>query len=51
MPKQDIATYLQMSPETLSRTIGELRAAGLLTVEGDRFSLPDVQRARVRTRL
>lgn len=51
MSKQDIAMYLNMSPETLSRAIGKLRDAGSLRVDTSAFTLTDVQQARQRTRL
>jgi len=51
MTKHDIAMYLHMSPETLSRTMRELRDAGALWVSGSTFVLTDVRQARQRTRL
>lgn len=51
MRKQDIAYYLHMTPETLSRNLAQLRRAGLLQVRHDRFSLPDTDRARSITQL
>jgi CRP/FNR family transcriptional regulator len=51
MTKHDIAMYLQMSPETLSRALGELRDNGALRVTGSAFVLTDVRQARQRTRL
>jgi CRP-like cAMP-binding protein len=47
----DIAMYLHMSPETLSRAIGELRKPGWLQVRASDFILTDVESARRRTRL
>lgn len=46
MQKQDIARYLHMTPETLSRNLARLRGQGLLQVEQDRFVLPDAVQAR-----
>lgn len=51
MKKQDIARYLQMTPETLSRNLGQLRREGLLELDDNRFSLPDAERARQVTQL
>ena len=51
MRKQDIAYYLHMTPETLSRNLAQLRRTGLLQVQHDRFTLPDADRARVITQL
>jgi CRP/FNR family transcriptional regulator len=51
MTKQDIAMYLHMSPETLSRTLGDLRNEGTLRVSGTTFVLTDIRQARQRTRL
>lgn len=51
MQKQDIAHYLHMSPETLSRNLATLRQQGLLTLEQDRFTLPDPRRARLLTQV
>ena len=51
MTKHDIAMYLQMSPETLSRALAELRGKGALRVTGATFVLTDVRQARKRSRL
>lgn len=51
MKKQDIARYLGMTPETLSRNLLHLRRSGLLQLQHDRFVLPDTQRARAMTQL
>ena len=51
MKKQDIARYLQMTPETLSRNLAHLRRNGLLSLKHDSFTLPDMQRARQVTQL
>lgn len=50
MTKHDIAMYLHMSPETLSRTMGALRDARALRVSGATFVLTDVRQARQQTR-
>jgi CRP/FNR family transcriptional regulator len=49
MKKQDVARYLHMTPETLSRNLAKLRDDGLLRLNDDRFALPDAQRAQVLT--
>jgi CRP/FNR family transcriptional regulator len=46
MQKQDIAHYLHMTPETLSRNLATLRQRGLLLLQQDGFVLPDPTRAR-----
>lgn len=46
MKKQDIAHYLHITPETLSRNLAELCKKDLLRIENDRFVLPDLVRAR-----
>jgi len=51
MQKQDIARYLHIAPETLSRHLGQLRRQGLLQLQQDRFVLPDTSRAKHLTRL
>lgn len=51
MKKQDIAMYLQMSPETLSRNLTKLRERGLLLTDDDWFDIPDPDRARRMTAL
>lgn len=51
MKKQDIAWYLQITPETLSRNLALLRREGLLLVDHDRFALPDLTRAYELTRI
>lgn len=51
MRKQDIARYLHITPETLSRNLASLRQAGLLELRKDIFALPDPPRARAITRL
>lgn len=51
MKKQDIARYLQIAPETLSRHLGQLQNQGLLKLQQDRFVLPDTPRARRLTQL
>ena len=42
LPKKDIASYLGTTPESLSRAIGRLQADGILTVEGSRVTLHDL---------
>jgi CRP/FNR family transcriptional regulator len=51
MQKQDIARYLHITPETLSRNLAQLRREGLLQLEQDRFVVPDAPRARRLTQL
>ena len=51
MRKQDIAHYLSITPETLSRNLALLRRQGLLHVDYVRFSMPDTSRAKHLTRL
>lgn len=51
MQKQDIARYLHITPETLSRNLAQLRRDGLLQLEQDRFVVPDAPRARRLTQL
>jgi CRP/FNR family transcriptional regulator len=51
MTKHDIAMYLNMSPETLSRTLGALRDEGALRVSGSTFVVMDVELLRQRTSL
>ncbi len=51
MRKQDIARYLRMTPETLSRNLSQLCRDGLLELHQDQFQLPDAARARRVTRL
>lgn len=46
MRKQDIARYLHITPETLSRNLRQLRRQGLLQIDRNRFSLPNTLRAR-----
>ena len=45
MRKQDIARYLCMTPETLSRNLQSLRQEGLLLLTHNSFTLPDTARA------
>ena len=51
MRKQDIARYLHMSPETLSRNLAALRQDGLLLLDHRTFTLPDASRAYRATRI
>lgn len=46
MRKQDIARYLHVTPETLSRNLAQLKREGLLQVNKNSFVLPDAPRAR-----
>lgn len=46
MHKCDVAMFLKITPETLSRTLRVLRAKRLLEVRSQRFRLPDVAAAR-----
>lgn len=46
MRKQDIARYLHITPETLSRNLAQLRREGLLHLDRDHFSVPDFARAQ-----
>lgn len=51
MPKQDIARYLNMAPETLSRNLSSLRRKRLLVITKTHFAVPDVAQARLVTQL
>jgi CRP/FNR family transcriptional regulator len=51
LKKQDIARYLHIAPETLSRSLGELRRQNLLLIEQDHFVLPDPGLAEQLTQL
>jgi CRP/FNR family transcriptional regulator len=42
MRKYDVALFLKITPETLSRTLKVLRAKRLLDIRSQRFRLPDV---------
>ena len=44
--KRDIASTLNLSPEHLSRILGELAGDGLIDVRGRRIAIPDVPRLR-----
>lgn len=44
--KQVIASRLNLAPETLSRVLHELTAAGLIEVHGRRIAIPDVPKLR-----
>lgn len=46
MRKQDIAHYLNITPETLSRNLSVLRRKRLLLIEQSRYALPNVEQAR-----
>jgi CRP/FNR family transcriptional regulator len=47
MHKCDIALFLKITPETLSRTLGPLGSKRLVTIRGRTFRLDDVARARL----
>jgi CRP/FNR family transcriptional regulator len=51
MHKQDIARYLNMTPETLSRNLLVLRRKHLLLISRTHYSVPDVSYARRVTQL
>ncbi len=51
MRKQDVARYLNMTPETLSRNLAALQRDGLLKMQHDSFALPDMAQARAITLL
>ncbi|MFZ0790729.1 MAG: helix-turn-helix domain-containing protein, partial [Chromatiaceae bacterium] len=42
MRKYDVALFLKITPETLSRTLTVLRAKRLLDIHSQRFRLPDI---------
>ena len=44
--KKTVASRLNLSPEHLSRILGQLSAAGLLQVRGRKLEIPDVARLR-----
>jgi CRP-like cAMP-binding protein len=44
--KHVIASHLNISPETLSRTLRQLEDMGLMSVEGNKISIPDIERFR-----
>jgi CRP/FNR family transcriptional regulator len=46
MRKQDIAHYLNITPETLSRNLSVLRRKRLLFIDHSRYALPNVEQAR-----
>lgn len=51
MKKQDIARYLHITPETLSRVLADLRKQDLLHINRSRFQLPNPARAQQLTQL
>jgi CRP/FNR family transcriptional regulator len=51
MRKQDIAHYLNITPETLSRNLSVLRRKRLLFITHSRYALPNVEQARQITQL
>jgi len=44
--KHDIASHLNISPETLSRTFRQLEDLGLMRVEARNISIPDIEKFR-----
>lgn len=46
MARADIANYLRLAAETVSRVLGRFREQGLITIEGRRVELLDPQRLR-----
>lgn len=46
MRKQDIAHYLNITPETLSRNLSVLRRKRLLFINHSRYALPNLEQAR-----
>jgi len=44
--KHVIASHLNISPETLSRTLRQLEDMGLMSVEGRKISIPDIEKFR-----
>lgn len=51
MRKQDVARYLNMTPESLSRNLASLQRDGLLELQHDNFALPDIAQAKAITAL
>jgi CRP/FNR family transcriptional regulator len=51
MRKQDIAHYLNITPETLSRNLSVLRRKRLLFITHSRYALPNVEQARLITQV
>ena len=50
MPRSDIANYLRLAPETVSRVLARFREQGLIRVDGREIELTDVPRLRERAR-
>jgi CRP/FNR family transcriptional regulator len=42
IPKHVLATHLAMTPPTLSRTLARLEEKGLIRIDGNRITIPDV---------
>ena len=51
MRKQDIAHYLNITPETLSRNLSVLRRKRLLFITHSRYALPNLEQARQLTQV
>jgi CRP/FNR family transcriptional regulator len=50
MPRGDIANYLRLAPETVSRVLARFREQGLIRVDGREIELTDAPRLRERAR-
>jgi CRP/FNR family transcriptional regulator len=46
MARADIANYLRLAAETVSRVLGRFRAQKLITIDGRRVALTDLPRLR-----
>lgn len=47
MPRGDIANYLRLAPETVSRVLGRLRSQGVIEIDGRMVELLDRTALRV----